>query len=284
MAMREAPCGWVPDFTGCSSGPCCPDVDAPENAAFKALAGNLASSILWALTGRRFGCCEITVRPCKPLTCDPISLVDVIYWDSTRGAGPGFGNNMGVMSYFPTLVGGEVFNIACGCPIGCCKCRSSCEVRLPGPVCEISAVQVGAVVLTAADYQAYNHDILVFYGDTCPPCQNYDLPLGAEGTWSVTYTIGEPVPIELAWAAGQFACELAKSMAGDKSCGLPTRVQNIARQGVDIALFDPTEFANQGLTGIPLVDLIIRELNPYRMAQASYVWSPDLPKIRRETG
>lgn len=283
MSMSNTPCGWVPDFTGCTAGPCCPDIDeqTPAAIAAKTLATTLASQILWMLTGRRFGCCEITVRPCKPLTCDPLTLADIIYWDNRPWPGDG---TMGVLGFFPTLVGGEVFNISCGCPVGCCKCRSSCEVLLPGPVCDITSVVVGAVTLTAADYTVYNHNRLVFLNDTCPDCQNYDKTLGADGTWSVTYTLGEPVTPELNWAAGQFACELAKAMLSDKSCALPARVQNVARQGIDVAFFDPTEFANAGLTGLPLVDLVIRAVNPYRVAEASYVWSPDLAKqFRRET-
>lgn len=277
MAIRNAPCGWVPDFTGCRTGPCCPDVAA--NPVEKALAAQIASEILWALTGRRFGCCSIKVRPCKPETCDPINLNDIVYDSRLASRGSG---NLGVLSYFPTLVDGQVFNIACGCPMGCCKCRPGCSFRLPGPVCDITEVKVDGSVLAPMDYKIYDNATLVFLNDTCPPCQNYDLDDAEVGTWSVTYTLGVPVPASLNYAAGLLACELAKSMIGDKSCALPDRVQAVARQGVDIAFFDPIAFANEGLTGLPVVDTIIRALNPNRLKSASTVWSPDLPAVRRE--
>lgn len=276
---RIEPCGWEVDFTGCRSGPCCPDIDAPENAAVKTLATKLATNILWRLTGMRFSCCEITVRPCKPKTCDPQNLTDVVYWDQ-RYTGMG---NLGVMSSIPTLINGATYNVACGCPQGCCKCRSDCEVYLPGPVCEVIEVIRDGVVVDPSNYVVYqNPDIIAFNADNCPPCQNYNLPAGEEGTWTVRYTIGVPVPAELEYAAGLFACEIAKAMIGDTSCGLPDRVQSISRRGVNFETFDPLVFAKEGLTGIPLVDSVILSLNPYQLKQDAIVWSPDLPKIRRE--
>lgn len=280
MALQTEPCGWVPDFTGCLTGPCCPDVDDPTNAAVKALAISVAQDLLWALTGRRYGCCELIVRPCKPITCKPIDLTEIIYWDQRyfRQGTP----TMGVLSYFPTLVGGEVFNISCGCPVGCCTCRADCEFPLPGPVCAVSDVSVDGTSLATTDWMILDNHVLVFQNGTCPGCQNYNLDNGEVGTWSVTYTLGEPVPAELNLAAGMLACEIAKSLLG-QSCSLPSRVQNVTRQGIDVAFFDPIAFTNEGLTGIPFVDMVIRALNPYRMAQASRVWSPDLPITRRET-
>lgn len=281
MAVRTSPCGWEPDFTGCRSGPCCPDVVNPENAVVLALAVKIANGILWRLTGLQFGCCEITVRPCLPETCDATNLNDLIYWDSklaSRGSG-----NLGVLSYFPTLVDGNVYNIACGCPMGCCSCKPNCSYQLPGPVCEITEVRVNGAILAAESWKVYDNATLVFLDDNCPGCQNYDMPDTADGTWSVTYTLGTPVPDEVNYAAGLFACEIAKGMIGDKSCALPDRVMAVARQGVDIQFFDPIAFTNEGLTGLPLVDTIIRSVNPWKMKQAPRVWSPDIGVTRRET-
>lgn len=273
------PCGWNPDFTGCRSGPCCPDIDA--SPVEKQLASDIAVNLLWRLTGMQFGCCELTVRPCKPDTCKPFNLNDLVYWSSklaSRGSG-----NLGVLSYFPTLIDGQVYNIACGCPQGCCTCRPDCSFLLPGPVCEITAVTVGGLELEPEDYTLYDDSLLVFLNDTCPPCQNYNVAAGEVGSWSVTYSIGTPVPVEVNYAAGLLACELAKSMIGDKTCALPDRVQAVARQGIDIAFFDPIAFANEGLTGLPVVDSVIRAVNPYRLKSPSRVWSPDLPVTRQET-
>lgn len=277
-AVRTSPCGWEPNFSGCRTGPCCPDMDGePEIAAMAAI---VAANVLWRLTGMQFGCCEITVRPCKPETCKPLTLNDIVYWDSRlaqRGSG-----NLGVLSYFPTLVGGQVYNIACGCPMGCCTCRPGCSYKLPGPVCEIVSVINGGIELVeGTDYLLYDNAEIAFVNDSCPECQNYDLPAGEVGTWSVTYSIGTPVPDELNFAAGLYACEIAKSMLG-QACSLPDSVQSVARPGVDIAFVDPILFVNEGLTGLRVVDTIIRSLNPGRLASSSRVWSPDLPVTRKE--
>lgn len=281
MATRVAPCGWEPTFEGCRTGPCCPDITDPDNAAIKTLATALASNILWRLTGMQFGSCDLVVRPCRPETCKPTNLNDIVYWDSklaSRGSG-----TLGVLSYFPTLVGGQVYNIACGCPMGCCTCRPGCTFVLPGPVDTVTEVVVDGVTLDeGTDYLIYDNATLAFINGTCPSCQNFDLANGEVGTWSVAYSLGVPVPVELNYAAGVFACELAKSMLG-QACALPDRVQAVSRPGVDIAFFDPIAFTNEGLTGLPVVDAVIRALNPYRLTCGPRVWSPDLAVTRRET-
>lgn len=277
-----APCGWVPDSV-CPTGPCCPGSE-DFDPDILALANTVATNLIWRLTGMQFGCCPVTVRPCKPESCKPQSLQDIIYWDQRRGLD---GTNMGVMSYFPTLIDGAVFNIACGCNQGCCTCKSDCEVLLPGPVCAITNVTVGGIVRNPSTYKLFSGNKLVFFKDlegnsNCPPCQDYNLPLGGLNTWSVTYTIGRPVPAEANLAAGLYACELGRLLSNDKSCSLPAQVQSLSRQGIDFAFADPFLLAKEGLTGIPTVDLIIKSLNPERITRPSRVWSPDLPVVRRE--
>ena len=185
----------------------------------------------------QFGTCEITVRPCKPKTCDPITLSQLIYWDSRAYLqfGPG-AYNLGVLSFFPTLIDGQVFNIQCGCPSGCCTCESDCEVKLPGPIASISNVTVDGVVLDPSWYRVVDGNTLVFnhilvtdseysaaiatenqlgaleaenvdsaspartfvpdlvteakFASYCPSCQDYNLPAGEIGTWTVTYWPG----------------------------------------------------------------------------------------------
>lgn len=285
MSPRVVPCGWVPDLQFCAAGPCCPDVNGAGNEAVAQIASDTAVALLWALTGRQFGCCPVTVRPCKPQSCKDLSLSDIIFFEADRRALGG--SNMGVLSYFPTLVDGAVFNIACGCARGCCKCRSDCEVLLPGPVCTITEVEVDGVVRDPSTYALFDHHKLVFLADAegetnCPPCQNYNLPLGEVGTWSVTYTIGRPVPPGGEVAAGMLACEIGKMLIGQE-CALPARVQNVSRRGIDVAFADPFELADAGLTGIPFVDLFIRTWNPDRLKGRTIVWSPDLDIVRRET-
>lgn len=431
MAQRVSPCGWVPNAP-CSVGPCCPDTTDP---IIKARAEAIAASILWRLTGLQFGCCELTVRPCKPITCDPLTLSQIIYWDQRISNNR---TNLGVLSYFPTLLNGQIFNISCGCPTGCCTCKADCEFPLPGPVCEVIDVIVdgqhlgkhlytvyddrGLVfanrgtkvhhdltgpalpapitlfsggALTAASspqgnsvelsgigttydflltatpfqgpedvqwvmempigggpysfqvFQPQGFDVIALDGNPtvtvvgslvtvgsaqepntaprvlirapkgstnvsdiiinqtaglfgvrivnvewtdpstgsgyCPPCQDYNKAAGQTGTWSVTYTLGTPVPDELNFAAGLYACQIALAMVGDKACTLPSRVQSVSRQGITESFWDPILLTEAGLTGIPLVDEIIKALNPYGMRQPSRVWYPGMAVTRRET-
>lgn len=325
----QSPCGWEPDapcLTG-PGGPCCPDTTTDPAIGIRAK--RIAASLIWRLTGLQYGCCEVTVRPCKPKTCDPLQLSRLIYWDSRLNR-LGQAGNLGVLSYFPTLIGGEVYNISCGCPTGCCKCVADCEVKLPGPICAVSNVTVDGVTLDPAWYRVVDGNTLVFnhilkadpgyaagiatenalgvleatmpdstgtaapfvpnlaqeakFASYCPPCQDYNLPAGEIGTWTVTYTIGTPVPEDVNFAAGLYACEIAKALTNDASCGLSPRVKNVVRQGQNVAFFDPTVLANFGLTGIPIVDDIIRAVNPYRMAQTSRVWFPGKTStVRRDT-
>jgi hypothetical protein len=286
MSMTNTPCGWAP-AAPCSSGPCCPDVDTPENVAMKEQAEAVASAVLWRLTGLQYGCCEVTVRPCKPKTCDPLTLGQIIYWDSHRF---GRDNNLGVLSYFPALLDGAVYNISCGCPTGCCTCKADCEIKLPGPICAVTSVSVDGELVAPANYTVYGNSSLVFVTDpenpaidACPGCQNYNLPLGEVGTWSVTYSIGTPVPNDLNFAAGLYACQLAKSMVGDKSCTLPPGVQAVTRQGITESFWDPTMLAENGLTGIGLVDTIVKALNPGGLRQPSRAWYPGMTTTRRES-
>lgn len=284
MAQRVSPCGWSPDLTVCRGGPCCPDLSTPDNDAIRELASSVAVGILWALTGRRYGACPVIVRPCKPLTCDPLTVVDILYWDQRWLANGNLGVNFGLA---PLLIDGQIYNIACGCPTGCCKCRSNCEILLPGPVSEITEIIVDGEIVEPEFYQLYDSQKLVFQTiedvTFCPGCQDYNKPAGEVGTWTVEYTIGTPVPVELDYAAGLLACEIAKGMVGDATCSLPSRVQHVTRTGVDIDYFDPVAFANAGLTGLPVVDSIIRALNPNRLAQEATCWFPGKHNSRRAT-
>lgn len=279
MTVRVAPCEWEPDTSVCPSGPCCPDSTDLDPDVVQEIK-DMAAMLLWTLTGRRFGLCEVTVRPCKSDECT-ISLSDIIFWDrGARGM-----DNLGVTfgGPIPILESGRVFNIGCGCR-DICSCVADCEVFLPGPVAEIVEVIIDGTVIPSDQYMLLDHSKLVFFNDaSCPRQQNYNEPAGVEGTWTVTYTIGEPLPPGANLMAGLYACELAKAFLPDGNCGLSQRVQSIARQGIDIVLPDPIALAEHGLTGVPVVDLWVKSLNPYRMAQRPRVWSPDLPVVRRET-
>jgi hypothetical protein len=97
---------------------------------------------------------------------------------------------------------------------------------------------------------------------------------GEVGSFVITYQPGRPLPVAGQIAAGEFACEIAKACVG-ADCALPQQMASLSRNGVDIEVVDPTTVAEEGLTGLPNVDLWIRSVNPARRAQRSRVASVD---------
>lgn len=256
------PCTWDVDYAGCEwpSG-----TTEEEKAKFE----EIASELLWNWTGRRFGLCPATVRPCRQECTVGLSTY-----------GPPSGP-----SWRPALVGGEWFNITCGA--GCtdtCGCGSyGSTLRFARPVYDVTSVEIDGETLSDTAYRVDNHRLLVRQdGNQWPYCQNLTLPLGQEDTWAVTVRFGTEVPRGGQIAAGRLAIELAKAMCGDKSCELPTRVQSITRQGVTVAMMlDTFDDLDKGKTGIWVVDSWVASVTKPDIGFA--VTSPDLRSFGRQT-
>jgi hypothetical protein len=235
-------------------------------AADKAWATRLSVFILWAATGKRFGACPVTVRPCwqrkAPLYQTwNVGLQGEGYW-GLRGNG---GTSV-------QLFGGD-----CGCSNGC-ACTPD-QVMLPGAVQAVTQVVVDGVVLNPSEYLLQGSWLVRAGGEMWPARQDLSIPAGMPGTWSVTYTEGEVPPDVLLDAAGTYACELVKGKTGSP-CLLPRRVQSVSRQGVDIQFVDTSNYLEEGLTGVEQVDMVIRMINPYGHRRPPVVLSPDLPQYR----
>jgi hypothetical protein len=264
----EAPCEWTIN-TGC-----CPEWDT-YSPQLQADATAWATSILWALTGRRFGLCEVTVRPCGGGCHDGGYMTWPVTFDGSTGAiGP---------SWIPFIdVGGVWRN--CACP-GACSCKARCEVWLPGPVDSVTEVVLDGVIVPAEAYRVDNRSLLVRQDGECwPQCQNFDLSGIApdtENTFLVTYSRGTPVPEAGQIAAGMLACDFARSCT--TGCKLPGNLSTLSRQGVEVSMIDPTEELNAGLTGVSLVDQWIRSVNPHRRTRRPRVYSTDISAPRMTT-
>lgn len=260
------PCNWevTPD--------CCSEFWETLSPDLQQSAAEYGALTVWAATGRRFGLCEKTVRPCGR-------------WC----------NNPGVYGYFwsdgtwlPYIFNGVWRNCWCGCNSGpgCCSCEPTCQVWLDGPVASISptGISVDGEIVPVDTWRVDNGHWLVRTGgdDNCwPICQDYNVDSG-EGTFFVTYSQGIPVPGVLSRAAGELACEYAKACL-DQPCRLPGRVQSITRQGVSISNVDIDDLLKRGLTGVATVDSIISSFNPYGIRSAMRIASPDLPVTRQTT-
>lgn len=256
-----APCSWPLDTS------CCPEWDTytPDQ---QTAATAWATEILWALSGRQFGSCPVTVRPCGTGCSTSIGYTAFPVQSDSRSS----------TWMFPYQDrSGAWRNCACS---GGCSCSATCEVYLPGPVGAVTEVSVDGVVLDPSAYRVDNGDTLVRTDGGCfPDCQNMDLALTEENTFSVTYQRGAAVPAAGQLAAGILACSYAKSCA--TGCTLPGNLASLDRQGTSITLIDPTETLNAGLTGIHQVDLWLRSVNPSQLRRRLRVYSPDVTVPRR---
>jgi hypothetical protein len=259
--MADEPCtGWAPNHALCPAW-------AATDPAIQAYADRVASRVIWAATGRQYGLCAVTVRPCwtpqEPLYQSfPVGYYGEGYW--------GLQGVPGGVVVFAT---------------GGCACASAClcqppQIALPGPVASITQVVIDGVVLDPAAYRLDLESYLVrIDGLSWPNTQNLGAALGLTNTWAVTYQQGVAVPDTLQDAAGLYACEVAKARTGG-SCQLPNRVRSVTRAGVEINYINEDDFLAKGRTGYDAVDSIIYSYNPYGLTERPRVVSPDLPRYR----
>lgn len=258
----DEPCSWA-----LGSG-CCEAWDT-YSADLQAQATRYATLVLWAATGRRFGACEKTVRPCGRFCGASTSY----YWSD------GF--------WMPYVWNGQWRNCWCGDGgPSCLKCLPDCQLWLPGKVQSIISVTQDGVVVDPSTYRVDDNSWLVRtknanVDDCWLQCQNYNLDSGT-GTLFVNYMVGESIPGALLDAAKTLACEYAKMCLGQE-CALPGRVQSINRQGVSVTMVDVDTLLKHGLTGIKSVDYVIRSLNPNGLTGKTRFYSVDSPVVRETT-
>ena len=230
-------------------GGCLPVASTPEEQAALDAAKDLAVDVLWALSGRQFGVCPALARPC-PLQRNPRPSL------------------YGAPSALVAVWSGDNWaNVACGCAGGCVSSGPR-MVHLPGPVQSIVEVNVEGVIQDPSEYQLEG-DILYRNGDSWP-YQDLSRPLYEDGTWSVTYMRGIPVPKGLGRLTGLLVAEFYNACTGGK-CRLPRTVTEVSRQGVTHRMFDPGAIYSSGKTGIPEIDLWLAAVNPHHLMQAPTV-------------
>lgn len=258
--MGNEPCGWAIDPTLC-----CPDWTAYSDE-LKDKAIRYATTIMWAATGRRYGTCSNTVRPCgNDRRCGECGS-----WAWTSS---------GLLR--PYILNGLWRNCGCGCP---CDCRPRCEVKLPGPIDTIGEVMIDGVILSSTSYRVDDEQWLVRTDGECwPRCQDYNVDVPDAGTFQVTYLRGQMIPMVVLDASATLACEFAKLCSG-QACRLPGRMSNLTRQGVSVTFTDVDLLLKRGLTGIPEVDQVIVAENPYALKARPFFYSFDTsPRLRTVT-
>lgn len=168
-----------------------------------------------------------------------------------------------------------------------CGCRTVPEIRIPGPVAEVTAVVIDGVELDNSAYRIDDYEWLVrLDGGTWPT--NSD-PVDPD-SFRVDYLKGINPPNGAGLVTGILACERAKAICGDKTCRLPRSVQQVTRQGVTMVRgggvatssrpwrYEPDSVA---VFGLDEVDEWVRNANATTLAGA--VHSPDIPHVRQIT-
>lgn len=258
------------------TGPCEPwtpiwncDLSAASGAVTGA-AIQAATEVLYALSGRQFDSCQLTIRPCRR-TC----------WDTAWWGGLGNWWDAGQWPR-PLFFQGVWYNITCGMCSGECSCTFISEVILPAPVTSVVTVKVDGVTLTAGtDYRLDESRKLVrLGGSSWPICNDLNLADSQIGTWSVTIETGLPVPTLGQIAVGELACQFIKALDDAEDCMLPKPVQQLVRQGITMTFLDPNEVFAAGRVGLYFSDLFITTVNPNGLQQPSVVYNVDGPGYR----
>lgn len=251
----EAGCIWPVIY------PCAQDADAEVQEWSE----QMAIEILWAASGRRFGLCHSTYRPCR-VGCE-VGVPVIEAWTLV-------GNNEWL-----DLWGSTMFAvIGCGCQNQCSCARLESIDLWHSNVRAVTEVMIDGVELDEDAYRLSHNKLIRVDGESWPSCQDFTVDPGEEGTWTVSYVHGRSVPFGGRVAAGVLASELNKAVCNDDTCALPRRVQTITRQGVSVSFIDPMTFLADGLTGLYEVDLWIRSVNPNRLARRARVHRVDDPR------
>ncbi|MFI5629226.1 hypothetical protein ACIA8E_07565 [Streptomyces sp. NPDC051664] len=251
---------------------CCDVPEGMEQAEVDRWA-RVASQILWGLSGRRWGPCPVTVRPCRRSCAGD----DFFSFQTGTGTGP----------WIPYIGSDGIWRNAstCGCKSDC-SCGELCEVYLPGPVYDVVEVLVDGEALVPEAYRVDSAGKLVRTDGECwMDCQDMSAPTSEPGTFAVTYRWGLPLDDAAIAAVSDLTCHLLKGCGGAGSCGCKSNrnLTRMVRQGVEMEMPDPTLLYSEGRTGLPLADLWLSMVNPYRMTSPSRVYSPDFKRPRVTT-
>lgn len=249
-----------------SSGPCsiwepiwCGELSTAATAA-TGDAVILATEVLWQLSGQRFGLCEVTLRPCRDSCADGFGTWND--WWTGVGMSPFLGGGPR-----PWWSNGVWYNVCGGCSGGC-SCTSLEQALLPAPTREVVDVRLDGVVLNPDQYRVDENRFLVRTdGGVWPMCQDMSMPDDAPGTWSVTLTVGEDVPILARRAMADLAAEFAKDCAGEE-CQVPYDVTSLTRQGLSLGYGNPNAERVDPLIrmlGLRMVRLFLATYNPNRL-------------------
>jgi len=219
--------------------PCSIDTEDEDKVA---AARDAAQSILWSLSGRRFGLCSTTESyraNCSSACGMPYKTADGYWHNSMADA-----------------------HTCCHVLLAQKPVRAVLELKVE------NQVQPSDTFALERDYLWRKH--------ACFPCvDDCDDPV-----IEVTYAYGLDVPVLGELAMGEVACEILAGLSG-ADCRLPSNAISVSRQGVSVDLGDAQVLFDQGRIGLPMADAFLRAVNPGRLMSQSQVFSPDMVRRSR---
>ena len=237
----------------------------------------VATELLFLLTGRQFNTGRSIVRPC-----------------SIQGA---YGNQSYLYPYSSMSGYGQAWGFAAGwswTAIGMGWWQNGqdlSEVVLQGPVVRINNVMVDGYNLGSweqgqpsnPNYTLYDRRRLIRnvnpsngnVSSAWPWNQQIQLPVSNAGTWLIDYNWGVGPGALGKAACAALATEVALALSGSNKTQLPQRVQSVATSGVTTLVGDALTFIRADLTGIPLVDMFINAVNPHGRRRRPVFMAPN---------
>jgi hypothetical protein len=271
VALEDAPVPPTPAPEPSAAGPCeswdaiypCDVSTESPDCLTDAVAA--ASTIAWALSGRQFGLCTVTLRPCA---------VDCTTWAPgwMAWSGPQF-STWPLGWYWPLGPCGD-------CPDKC-SCSARARAQLPYPVHDVVQVRLdGSPMVTGAYRVDDNRTLVRTDGGAWPTCNDLTKPITSAGTWDVTARYGLDPPLLGKYAVGELACEFVRAFRGEE-CQLPKTVTHVVRQGVRLNFADVGDLLRVGRTGLYITDMFIASVNPGKLKRRARVFSVDDPTPTR---
>lgn len=182
-----------------------------------------------ATKGAYPGMCQTTIRPCVPRVC---------------------GCTFSTCSHTSPM--DAVLDVSCGCTAPG-RCVHTPAIRLPHTTAvSVDAVTIGASALPITAYRLIPGARVVRLDGEPWPSQDFAVPEGSDGAWSITYTYGRGIPAAARRALASMIGEIVKGVCG-RPCALPQgmRIREVNGMG-PVPEFD--RYRVNLLTGYPLVD------------------------------
>lgn len=239
------------------------EIEAPDGARLQdAVAA--ASLILHRLSGRVYGIERYVMLPFIDAPQWPM-FADLFFTDRMRPARQSVLADRGLA---PGLVTGWDQGL-----------RRN-RIELPLPVRTMHEVKISNVVLDPSLYWVWGPRVTFNAAGSVWPTS----PKPDAAVLRIDATVGSRPPVDGVRAARIYAVELYKAWAGDEDCRLPSRVQSLIRQGLQVVMLSPTDFIDRGKTGLVDVDNFIASVNPGGNTVAPSVTNPEFSGVYSSFG